>query len=37
VNHVAFRHVVGGVVAIVANRFSLTPERLDVTHVFASR
>jgi hypothetical protein len=36
VDHVALPLVVGGVVAIVATSFSLMPERLDVTHVFAA-
>jgi hypothetical protein len=35
-DHVAFPIVVGGVVAIVATTFSLLPERLDVTYVFAA-
>jgi hypothetical protein len=35
-DHAAFPLVVGGVVALLATTFSLLPERLDVTHVFAA-
>jgi hypothetical protein len=35
-DHAAFPLVVGGVVTIVATTFSLLPERIDVTHVFAA-
>jgi hypothetical protein len=35
-DHAAFPLVVGGVVTIVAMTFSLLPERIDVTHVFAA-
>jgi hypothetical protein len=36
VDHAAFPLVVGGVVTLLATTFSLLPERLDVTHVFAA-
>jgi hypothetical protein len=34
--HPALPLVVGGVVTVLATTFSLLPERLDVTHVFAA-
>jgi hypothetical protein len=36
VDHAAFPLVVGGVVTLLATTFSLLPERLDITHVFAA-
>jgi hypothetical protein len=35
-DHVAFPLTVGGVATVLATAFSLLPERLDVTHVFAA-
>jgi hypothetical protein len=36
VDHAAFPLVVGGIVTLLATTFSLLPERLDITHVFAA-
>jgi hypothetical protein len=35
-DHVAFPLVVGVLATVLATAFSLLPERLDVTHVFAA-
>ena len=35
-DHAAFPLVLGGIFTILATTFSLLPERLDITHVFAA-